>query len=531
MSSTDSEIWNFNKSWPVPGEGTFRTILADRARTDPDHPFLIWNDGRLTIGELHRKATKLANSLLERGLKKGDVVALMLDQHAEHIIVLYACALVGLIRTSINTSAKGDYLSLLIGDAKPALLVAEKRYEVVLGEALASGGTLDVVWRHDGADNHSDELGPLIEAGASSEPPIWADPDDPLVINYTSGTTGAPKKFTRSDRVVQIGCIGCLVIGEMKPGDVLLFWEPLFHGSGHQTVFAACMEKVTLALVPRFSASQFWDQARAFKATKIHYIGGVLPILLKQPELESDRNHHVAVAWGAGCPADVSQVFEDRYGIKVNEGYGLSEVANYVTINVNGPRGSIGRVLPWFSLRIVDENENTLPMGTRGEIVVKGKRSEYTSVSLNSARTTTADGWIKTGDLGWVDEQGFVFFAGRKSDSLRRRGENVSAWEVERIVVQYPAIEECALIGVDSGLGAGDDDLKIFVKLKPGESLEELELIKWCEERMPYFQIPRYVETIGDFPKTPSQRIRKAELSRRTDKCWDLQSTDYVLKR
>jgi len=531
MTSPAKSDFRLPARWTDTPETTFRAILAERARSDPDHPYMIWDGGSLSIGQLHASANRLANALAARGLKRGDVVALMMDQHADHIVALFACAMIGLVRTSINVSAKGDYLSLLLADAKPDLLIAENRYRPVLAEGLGATPVRDVIWRHDGAGQHLDELAPLIAGGSDAPVTSPIHPDDPLVINYTSGTTGAPKKFSRSDRVVRIGSIGCLIISEAKPGDVWLFWEPLYHGSGHQTVFAAVMEKVTLALVPRFSASQFWDQARAFGATKIHYIGGVLPILLKQSARADDRQHAVSVAWGAGSPPDIAEEFARRFGVRVNEGYGLSEVANYVTINVGGPRGSIGRPLPWFMVRIVDETEQDVPVGAVGEIVVKGKTEGCTSVSLNAVPTTTSDGWIKTGDLGRVDADGYVFFEGRKSDSLRRRGENVSAWEVERIIARHPAIEECALIGVDSGLGSGDDDLKIFIKLKPGEALDELELIKWCEERMPYFQVPRYVERIDEFPKTPSQRIRKAELSRATVGCWDMQAQGYVLRR
>ncbi|WP_162230656.1 AMP-binding protein [Nitratireductor soli] len=528
MSGKNAADFNMRAHWPVPGEGTFRAILERRANTDPDHPFCVWEGGQLTVRELHERSTKLANALLDLGIGKGDVVALMLDQHAEHIIALYACAQIGVARTSVNVNAKGDYLSLLLADARPTVLIAEVAYRPLLEQALDTTEVPHVVWNDQGG---AGELDILIEAGAATPPALSADPDDPLVINYTSGTTGAPKKFSRSDRVVQIGSVGCLLIGEMVPGDVLLFWEPLYHGAGHQTVFAAIMEKLTLALVPRFSASRFWDQARSFNATKIHYIGGILPILLKQPARDNERDHSVKIAWGAGCPEDIGEEFERRFGVVVNEGYGLSEVANYVSINVEGPRGAIGKPLPWFSVRIVDEEEKDVPQGETGEIVVKGKSEDYTSVSLNKVQTRTQTGWIKTGDLGRFDVNGYLFFTGRKSDSLRRRGENVSAWEVERIVARHPSVEECALIGVDSGLGAGDDDLKLFVKLKPQETLEPLELIRWCEDKMPYFQIPRYIAFAPEFPKTPSQRIRKAELSKSTNDCWDLQDCRYVLKR
>ncbi len=515
------------EDWPVPGEETFRAILERRAVEDPEHRFLVWDGGELTVGDLHRASTRLANGLLARGLRKGDLVAFMLDQHAEHIVALVACAIAGLVRTSLNVNAKGDYLADLMADARPRALIADAAYRGVLEGAYGESAPEIVVWNQAGEEPGS--LKGLIASGAESALPTVVEPEDPLVVNYTSGTTGAPKKFSRSDRVLQIGSLACLRIGEFEPGDVLLFWEPLFHGAGSQTALAALLEKVTLAMTPRFSASRFWDQARFFGATKIHYIGGILPILLKQPERPDDRDHKVRIAWGAGCPLEAWDAFEARFGVRVHEGYGLSEVANYVCINRGGPRGSVGQVLPYFRVRLLDEEGRDADPGQPGEIVVKGRRPEYTSVSLNKVSTTTDDGWIRTGDLGRFDENGYLFFAGRRSDSLRRRGENVSAWEVERVVARHGGVEECALIGVPSGLG--DDDLKIFVKIRPGASLEPLELIKWCEERMPYFQVPRYVALVEDLPKTPTQRVRKGILPRSTDDCWDLERSGYRLNR
>ncbi len=295
MNSENSADFDIAAHWPVPGEETFRTILEVRARTDPDHPLCVWDGGQLTVGELYDRSTKLANALLDMSIGKDDVVALMLDQHAEHIIALYACAQIGVPRTSINVNAKGDYLSLLLADARPAVLIAEAAYHPLLEQALSETNIAHLIW-HD--QSGQSELDRMIEQGATTLPFLSAEPDDPLVINYTSGTTGAPKKFSRSDRVLQIGSIGCLLIGKLEAGDTLLFWEPLYHGAGHQTVFAAIMEKLTLALVPSFSASRFWDQARQFNATKIHYIGGVLPILLKQPIRDNDLDHAVTIAWG-----------------------------------------------------------------------------------------------------------------------------------------------------------------------------------------------------------------------------------------
>lgn len=526
MIRGDAASFPFREHWPVPGKNTLRSILELRAATDPDHPFCIWDGGRLTVGELDRSANRLANALVALGLKHGDVVALMLDHHVDHIVAVFALAKIGLVRTSINVNARGDYLALLLSDARPRAVIVEEAFSHALSAAMAGTPVEFVVWRGRGA-GAGIEFDAMLERAGDGEPAVQVTPDDPLVLNYTSGTTGAPKKFSRSDRVLQIGSLGCLLIGELGPGDVLLFWEPLYHGAGSQTALAAIMERVTLALTPRFSASRFWQEAKQFSATRVHYIGGIPSILLKQPPRSADRDHNVQVAWGAGCPADVWQQFEERFGVRVHEGYGLSEVANFVCVNLDGPRGSIGRVLPFFDVRIVDDDDKDVPTGAVGQIVVRGKQPENTSRSLN-ARATSTDGWIRTGDLGRHDDDGYLYFEGRKSDSLRRRGENVSAWEVERIVAQHPSVAECALVGVPSGVG--DDDLKLFVRREASAELSELDLIKWCDERMPYFQVPRYVAFVEELPKTPSQRVRKGELSRSITDCWDLESTGYALK-
>lgn len=515
----------FRDNWPAPGAATFRGMLEHRAKTDPDHKICIWDGGCLTIGELNAAANRLANALIALGAKHGDIVGVMMDQHVEHIVVVYACAKIGLVRLPINTAAKGDYLSLLLSDAAPQILIAEEHHRDLLQPALKARPVSLTIW--NGATTGHD-LKTLIAQGEEKAPTVQVSPDDLFLVTYTSGTTGAPKKFSRTGLSMQVGVFGSLIAADMTPGDVLLLWEPLFHGAGGHVVLAACVEKVTLAMTGTFSASRFWNQVRQFNVTKIHYIGGILPILLKQPEQANDTDHKVSIAWGGGCPLDVWEEFERRFNVRINEGYGLTEVANFVSVNRGGPRGSIGRALPFFDIRVVDDG-NDMAAGQIGQIIVRGKRPEYTSKSLNSVIMTIGDRWILTGDLGRFDADGYLYFAGRKTDSMRRRGENVSAWEVERVIGSHPAVEECALIAVPSGLG--DDDLKIFIKLREGQHLAELDLIKWCEDRMPYFQIPRYVAFVKEFPKTPSQRIRKGELSKLTTDCWDLQSTDYKLRR
>jgi crotonobetaine/carnitine-CoA ligase len=209
--------------------------------------------------------------------------------------------------------------------------------------------------------------------------------------------------------------------------------------------------------------------------------------------------------------------------MRVRECYGMTEASSFTTLNTEDKLGSVGKPLPYFEVRIADDDGRFLGPEQRGEIWVKEKVPGVimTGYFDNPAATAGAlkDGWLRTGDLGYTDDEGFFYFAGRKKDSLRRRGENISAWEVERVLNEHPAVAESAVIGVDNEIA--DQDLKAFLRLKPGERLGAAELVQWCEPRMAAFQIPRFIAFIEDFPKTPTERIRKELLPRTTQDCFD----------
>ena len=320
------------------------------------------------------------------------------------------------------------------------------------------------------------------------------------------------------------GPMGTLRLTGAAPGDVFFLWESLHHGAGVAVLIAAVLEKITLAMVDRFSASQFWDAVRRHRATHIHYLGGVLPMLLKQPQRADDREHSVRIAWGGGCPLETWNAFSSRFGVKMREGYGLSEMIAFVTINIDGPVGSIGKPLSYFDVRLVDDGGADVATGAPGELLVRAREPglHFLGYFRNEEATRTAmlGDWFRTGDLVKSDADGWLYYAGRKTDSVRRRGINISAWEVERVVNDHAAIEESALVGVPGELG--DDELKLIVRVVAGKQLDPAEFLRWCEPRLPYFQIPRYLETITEFPKTPTQRIRKNQLPRSVEHAIDL---------
>jgi crotonobetaine/carnitine-CoA ligase len=208
----------------------------------------------------------------------------------------------------------------------------------------------------------------------------------------------------------------------------------------------------------------------------------------------------------------------------MREGYGLSEMITFVTINIDGPVGSIGKPLSYFDVRLVDDGGTDVASGAPGELLVRAREPglHFLGYFRNEEATRAAmfGDWFRTGDLVKSDADGWLYYAGRKSDSVRRRGINISAWEVERVVNDYEAIEESALVGVPGELG--DDELKLIVRVVAGKQLDPVEFLRWCEPRLPYFQIPRYLETTTEFPKTPTQRIRKNQLPRSVEHAIDL---------
>ncbi|SMO86545.1 AMP-binding protein [Paracoccus laeviglucosivorans] len=510
----------------------FRDTLAARAIEEPNTVFLRFGDDTYTIGQINAASNRVANALLGSGLKPGDRVGLMLPSHPDHIIAIFATMKAGLVRVPVNVHAKGPSLEHYFTAYDLAALVADDQYRAQLDEAFVEVAAPAIIWRGS-VDGRGDNYEALVAQASDAEPDVCFDTDDILALTPSSGTTGAPKGVLKSDRTLRAGPMAVLKITDARPGDVFLLWEPLHHGAGVAVIISAVLGKVTLAMVERFSVSNFWNDVRRYGVTHIHYLGGVLPLLLKQPPSDQDRDHKVRIAWGGGCPPEIWRDVEERFGVTLREGYGLSELITFVTLNLDRRVGSCGVPLSLYDLKVVDDDGQEVAAGEVGEIVAKSKQPETGFLGYfrneETTRDTQRDGWLLTGDLARRDEDGFIFYAGRKKEMLRRRGINISAWEVEQVVNKHAAVAECALIGVPSELG--EDDLKIVIRLIEGASLDPMALIEFCEARMPYYQVPRYVEEISEFPKTPTQRIRKKELSRSVSSSWDLEATGRTVSR
>ena len=485
-------------------------LLAAGLRRDPARTVVHFEDRAITCEDAARHVAQLQRWFAERGLAQGDRVAVMLGNSPEHIHLIYALHLSGLVWVPVNTKLRAAGLEYLLQHAEPRLFVVDEEFDAVTAE-LDCGAA---------ERTHLPVFDPSDCCAGFATPAIGVH--DPLCIIYTSGTTGAPKGVVFTHRMMRIASEAALRVADVRRGDRLFLWEPLCHIGGAQMLLLPFLENVTLHAVPRFSASQFWPQVEHAGATQLHYLGGVLDILMQLPESEQPAAHTLRVAWGAGVSASSWTSIETRLKVSLRECYGMTECSSFATANLTGKPGSIGRALPWIDLELLDENGLPVKDGEAGEIVLSSKvEGTFLPAYLKNPvapRAALRNGRLHTGDRARRDAEGDLFFIGRQTDSMRVRGENVSAWEIERIFAAHPAIRASAAIGVASEIG--EQDILLNVQFK-GEPVAWPALHAWARERLASFQLPRYYRAVPGFELTASERVKKHLISRSTEDAWD----------
>ncbi|MBB3140453.1 class I adenylate-forming enzyme family protein [Halomonas organivorans] len=499
---------------------SFILALRDIAIREPERSFGSFDQRSLTFGQLDRQAEALAVHLRrDLGIQPGERAAIMMHNSPEAIAVLFALAKAGIVWVPVNARQRGNGLKYILEHSDPSVLFADANLWQVIADSGATCPSRTLL-----LGGEEDSLSKTLEGRERLDAPAPAM-SELYALMYTSGTTGKPKGVRVTHAMMAYALKSVELLCSIESGDVFFQWEPFYHIGGAQMLLLPLFFEVRLSLTERFSASRFWEQVNASGATHIHYLGGVLQILLKQPPSELEKAHNVRIAWGGGCPSEIWSTLQDRFGFEIRECYGMTEASSLTTVNAEGKKGSVGRAVPWLNVAIHDEQNRSVPAGEPGQVVVRETQPGvlFEGYFRNAEATEKAlkNGLLYTGDRGWLDSEGFLHFLGRITDSVRCRGENVSAWEVESVTQQHPDVEECAMIGVAADIG--EQDIKLFLKPKAGHAIELQELHQWLKERLASYQCPRYLAVVEEFERTPSHRIIKHSLPLVTHKDWDSQ--------
>ena len=498
------------------------SVVLGHTQRHPDRVVLDFDGTTSTWQELVDAAEHCAAGLAAAGIERGDIVCHLSPNDAEVVVTTLALIRLGAVECPVNAGLRGSQLAHVLRHSGATALVVDgaltDRLHGVLGEAPA---VRLVVRRGDG----DVPAGPRVlsydevRVGATSAPPYVAPRlADPLCIVYTSGTTGPakgavlPQGFPIEQAKIKMEA------WSLGPDDVLFSTLPLYHVNARfSTLATALVSGSRAAIQPGFSAGSFWDAVRRSGATEIGTVGAISSILLLQPESPRDRDHEVRMMHGAaGIPVSRRQEFEDRFGLRLVTGFAMTETGHFSTTTPDDPRRFMasGRPVPQFEVAIVDDDDRPVEPGGVGELVVRPRRpNAMMSGYHNDAAATLAafrNLWFHTGDLARFDDEGYLHWMDRRKDAIRRRGEMISSTEVEAVVLEHPAVAECAAIGVPSELG--EEDVKLVVAARAGQSIDPHELAAYCSGRLPDFAAPRYVQIVAELPKGATHKVDKVKL-------------------
>ena len=507
--------------------------------------------------ELDFNADRLAAGFTrELGLRAGESAAVMMRNSLACVDAWFAMARAGVVDVPVNVAQQGDGLRYVLSQSRSKVVLCDAEF---LGRLAAVSPDLPevrhvVVHRPDrpaaGAAGGAAGAEGGAEGGAGFNPGVTLhelpslyidespklprlQPQDVAAILYTSGTTGPPKGAMLSHAANLTLARHTSWLMGYDSSDVLYTAFPLYHiNARYTTVMCALDAGARCILEQRFSAGDFWNVCRRKGVTAFNYMGALIMMLWKQPPRPDDRDNPVQRGFGAPCPVEIWEAFEERFGVKLTEVYGSTEVPIVVQNGMAAASladrviGSAGLPSGLYDLRVADpDDDGSLPAGQPGEILVRPRREGVAFSGYFDMPEATAEawrgGWFHTGDRGVIGEDGRLSFIDRMKDCVRRRGENISSYEVEHTICSHPAVLEAAVVGVPSELS--EEEVLACVVLKDGERLNAAELVEFCSGRMADFAVPRYVRWMPKLPKNASQRVQKFLLRSQglTPDVWD----------
>ena len=502
--------------------GEFVQVAVAR---NPDKTFVEVSGQVISYQDFLQRALQTAGMFESLGIGRGDRVCLFLTNCPEFLYCWFGLSALGAIAVPINTAYKRDETAYILNDAECAAFVAHGSLMQVAAEAAELAPCIKHRLAVTDAGSELGDypgwagLGETMSRAAPPESLPAVSPSDTSMLVYTSGTTGNPKGVQVSHRMYVAAGQGFAHWTRATQDDRFFTCLPFYHANiQYYSTMGTLASGATLIIAERFSASRFWGQVKDARASVVNFIGMMMPVLAKQPESPDDDQNQVRLFYGSPAMSpEFFDAFQQRFGTEIIVGFGMTETC-YGTIEVIAESrrpNSSGRARqhpdPRFvnQIRIVDaETGEPVSVGQPGEISIRNpavmsgywRNAEQSALSLR-------DGWLFTGDLGWLDDDGFLYFVDRKKDIIRRRGENISSQEVEDVIKAHPDVLDCAAIAVPSELG--EDEVKVYITPREGSQVDPADVVYWCADRLAYFKVPRYLEVRDQLPRTPSMRVRK----------------------
>ncbi|MFX1454974.1 MAG: AMP-binding protein [Promethearchaeota archaeon] len=544
---------------------TFNDVVKNKAETVGDEVFLTFIrdfdkgiDEKYTYRDMHIYSNRLANGLSKFGVKPGVGLSLMEINSPEFLFTLFATWKLGGYVVLINTALRGVTLQYIIDHSDSRILMV---HWSMIDAYLDIKDELPKI-EHVIVEMNEAPADFKLPSGMISFQELMKSPDndidaeidfnEKIYLMYTSGTTGPPKATTFFYNKTYAGNALQTASGLVRlflggGEDVMFTCLPLFHGNALQiTTMPGYLTETPVILSKRFSASRHWDICRKYNVTTFNLLGAMPQFLLKQPERPNDGENMVKLIVSAACPKELVIPFEKRFNVEIKEFYGAVDGGGYILgpfFQKNVPVGSMGKPLGGTKAGIMDDKGNLLGPDEIGELVFLVNRGELEmrKVTYYKDEDSTKDKireandgnlWLHTGDLATMDADGWFYFVDRKKDSIRRRGENISPWSIERVVNQHKKVLESAAYAVQPE-GIVEDEVMVSVVLKPGESMTPEELLDYCQGKMAYFMVPRFINFIDSLPKSEVHRTLKQVLKDQgvTATTYDREKAGYEVKK
>jgi len=504
---------------------TVKEALESAANIRGDRTYAIFADTgeKLSYGELNRDANRIANALLDVGVKKGDRVALFLRNSLDYLRAIYACSKIGVVEVPVNWFYRELDAKHVIGNSESETIFVEEDLLPIVESIMPNLKLKNVIVRGESKDH------PTMDSldGKSSNPEANVRPEDPMAIIYTSGTTGLPKGavLSHNSYVLSAKAITLWMVDESANDYTGL---PLFHINAQiYSSLGMMFAGGTITLRSLFSVSNFWRDVSNYECTHFNLLGSLANILYSLPPVEEEKDNPAKYVIIGGMPKEIWRGFEERFGVEVLEGYSMTEDP-LPCLNPPGEYKKMGSFgVPVFpdlghEAKVVDEKGDEVERGRTGELI---RKNPAQMLGYYKAPEKTAEvirnGWLYSGDFVKMDEEGYLYFVDRKKFIVRRSGENIASWEIEDVIKSHPKVQDVAVIPVpDPKRG---EEIKAFIL--PKAELKPREIIEYMAGKVAYFKIPRYIELVQSLPYTPTGRVKKWELKEkekeREDHGWD----------